>query len=121
MEKTAGAGPPVSDERFYDIVDVLDRIAQQTGKSVAQLALNWVMHRPTVASVIMGARTEEQLLQNLGALGWRMTDEQLDQLEQVSKPSMPYPYWHQQAVASERNPLLSHFFIAQQRQGNERR
>ena len=70
------------------------------------------MHRPTVASVIMGARTEEQLRQNLGAVGWRLAPEHVAQLDAASAVPMPYPYWHQQGVAPERNPLpISHSFV----------
>ena len=103
--KTAEIGPQVSDDVLYRVVDVLDALAAETGKTVPQIALNWVAHRPTVASVIMGARNEEQLRQNLGAVGWRLTDEQVDRLDAASALPMPYPYWHQQGVAPDRNPL----------------
>jgi aryl-alcohol dehydrogenase-like predicted oxidoreductase len=105
LEKTAQAGPQVPDEHLYRVVDALDGVAAETGRSVSQVALNWVMHRPTVASVIMGARTEEQLRQNLGAVGWRLAPEHVARLDAASAVPMPYPYWHQQGVAPERNPL----------------
>ena len=112
LEKTAQAGPQVPDEHLYRVVDALDGVAAETGKSVSQVALNWVMHRPTVASVIMGARTEEQLRQNLGAVGWRLAPEHVARLDAASAVPMPYPYWHQQGVAPERNPLpISHSFV----------
>jgi aryl-alcohol dehydrogenase-like predicted oxidoreductase len=105
LNTTAAAGPQVPDERLYAVVDALDRIAAETGKSVPQIALNWVMHRPTIASVILGARTEEQLRDNLGAFGWRLTDDQVERLDRVSAQPLPYPYWHQQGVLPERIPL----------------
>jgi aryl-alcohol dehydrogenase-like predicted oxidoreductase len=105
LEKTAQAGPQVPDEHLYRVVDAIDGVAAETGKSVSQVALNWVMHRATVASVIMGARTEEQLRQNLGAVGWRLAPEHVARLDAASAVPMPYPYWHQQGVAPERNPL----------------
>jgi len=112
LEKTAQAGPQVPDEHLYRVVDALDGVAAETGKSVSQVALNWVMHRPTVASVIMGARTEEQLRQNLGAVGWRLAPEHVARLDAASAVPMPYPYWHQQGVAPERNPLpASHSLV----------
>jgi aryl-alcohol dehydrogenase-like predicted oxidoreductase len=76
-------------------VDVLDEVAQETGKTVAQVALNWLLQRPTVANIIIGARNEEQLKQNLGAVGWNLTIEQVKRLDQVSEVFPAYPYWHQ--------------------------
>jgi aryl-alcohol dehydrogenase-like predicted oxidoreductase len=97
-------GPPVPDEHLYRVVDVLDEIAAETGKSVPQIAINWVLHRPTVSSVILGARNEEQLRANLGAFGWRLTPEQTARLEAVSTVPRAYPYFHQAGFA-ERNPF----------------
>ncbi len=97
-------GPPVSDEYLFRVVDALDVVAQETGKTLPQVALNWVLHRPTVASVIIGARNEEQLRQNLGAAGWTLTPEQRARLETASATTRAYPYWHQAGFA-ERNPL----------------
>lgn len=96
-------GPPVSDEFLYDIVDVLDELAETTGKSVAQVALNWLLQRPTVSNIVIGARNEEQLRQNLGAVGWSLSPEQVARLDQVSYRVPIYPYWHQRDF-DERNP-----------------
>ena len=91
------------EERLYAIVDVLDEISRETDKSVAQIALNWLLQRPTVSSIIVGARTEEQLKQNLGASGWSLTKEQVSRLDKASVTPKIYPYWHQ----DERPELLS--------------
>lgn len=96
-------GPPVADELLYRVVDALDEIARQTGKTVPQIALNWVLQRPTVATVIIGARNEEQLRQNLGAIGWTLTPGQIAALDAASTTTRTYPYWHQKGFA-ERNP-----------------
>ncbi len=104
LAKTAEAAPPVEDEHVYRVVDTIDEIARKTGKSVPQIALNWLLTRPTVCSVIIGARNEEQLRQNLGALGWTLTLEQIKKLDAASAATPPYPYWHQRLNASERNP-----------------
>ncbi|AHH21734.1 aldo/keto reductase family protein [Nocardia nova SH22a] len=93
LHRTAAAGPPVRDELLYDVVDVLDEIAAETGKSVPQIALNWLLSRPTVATVIVGARNEEQLRQNLGAVGWQLDAGQLARLDKVSAVTPPYPYY----------------------------
>jgi aryl-alcohol dehydrogenase-like predicted oxidoreductase len=85
-------------------VDALDEIASETGKTVPQIALNWLVQRPTVSSVIIGARDEEQLRQNLGAVGWNLTPDQIAKLDRASDVQMPYPYWHQEQAAGERNP-----------------
>lgn len=93
LHSTAAAGPPVNDELLYDVVDVLDEIAVETGRSVPQIALNWLLSRPTVATVIVGARNEEQLRQNLGAVGWTLEPEQVARLDKVSTVTPPYPYY----------------------------
>jgi aryl-alcohol dehydrogenase-like predicted oxidoreductase len=103
LHKTADIGPPVPDEHVYKVVDALDEIAAETGKSVPQIALNWLLQRPTVSTVIVGARDEEQLKQNLGAVGWALTAEQVAKLDAASTVTLPYPYWHQ-AGFKERNP-----------------
>jgi aryl-alcohol dehydrogenase-like predicted oxidoreductase len=98
LHDTAAFGPPVDDDRLYAIVDVLDALAAETGKSVPQIALNWLLARPTVSSVIIGARNEEQLRQNLGAVGWSLTAEQIARLDAASAvtPAYPhYPYWRE--------------------------
>ena len=97
-------GPPVADEYLYKVVDALDEVAKETGKTVPQIALNWLLQRPTVATVIIGARNEEQLRQNLGAVGWNLTPEQVARLDAASVRTPTYPYWHQKNFA-ERNPF----------------
>jgi len=103
LHKTADYGPPVNDEYLYKVVDALDDVAKETGKSVAQIALNWLLQRPTVSNVIIGARNEEQLRQNLGAVGWNLTPAQVAKLDAASSVTLTYPYWHQRQFAS-RNP-----------------
>jgi aryl-alcohol dehydrogenase-like predicted oxidoreductase len=103
LHKTADFGPPVADEHLYRVVDALELVAQQTGKTVPQVALNWLLQRPTVATVIIGARNEEQLRQNLGSIGWNLGAEQIKQLDEASATTLAYPYWHQRGFA-ERNP-----------------
>jgi aryl-alcohol dehydrogenase-like predicted oxidoreductase len=104
LHKTADMGPQVSDECLYKVVDALDAVAAETGKTVPQVALNWLLQRPTVSSVIVGARTEEQLRQNLGAVGWNLTADQVAALDKASEQPAVYPYWHQRQF-TERNPL----------------
>jgi aryl-alcohol dehydrogenase-like predicted oxidoreductase len=103
LHKTAEMGPPVPDEQVYTVVEALDEVAEETGKTVPQIALNWLLQRPTVANVIIGARNEEQLRQNLGAVGWTLTPEQVAKLDRASTVTLPYPYWHQRGF-TERNP-----------------
>ncbi|MFQ6313817.1 aldo/keto reductase [Lysobacter capsici] len=103
LHVTADMGPPVQDEYVYRVVDALDEIAAETGKTVPQIALNWLLQRPTVATVVIGARNEEQLKQNLGAAGWNLTPEQVARLDAASATAKAYPYWHQ-AGFGERNP-----------------
>ncbi|MGO4223547.1 aldo/keto reductase [Lysobacter sp. TAF61] len=103
LSATADYGPPVDEERLYQVVDALDAIAAETGKTVPQIALNWLLQRPTVSTVVIGARTEEQLRQNLGAVGWSLTAEQVAALDAASAVTPVYPYWHQ-AGFGERNP-----------------
>lgn len=93
LHETASFGPPVDDEHLYRVVDALDVIAKETGKTVPQIALNWLLQRPTVSSVIIGARNEEQLRQNLGAIGWSLTPEQVAKLDEASVVTAPYPYY----------------------------
>ena len=105
LPKTAQYGPPVPDDRLYRVVDALDAIAQGTGKTVPQIALNWLTRKPTIASVIVGARNEEQLRQNLDAVGWSLTADQMEALDEASAVPVAYPYWHQRQAAPDRNPL----------------
>jgi aryl-alcohol dehydrogenase-like predicted oxidoreductase len=97
-------GPPVSDELLFDVIDALESVANDTGRTVPQVALNWLLQRPTVANVIVGARNEEQLRQNLGAVGWNLSREHVARLDAASATTKAYPYWHQ-AGFTERNPL----------------
>jgi aryl-alcohol dehydrogenase-like predicted oxidoreductase len=99
----ADGGPPVDDETLYRVVDALDEVAMETGKSLPQVAINWLLRRPSVATVIIGARNEEQLRENLGAVGWALTSAQVARLDAASAKTPVYPYWHQQGF-KERNP-----------------
>ena len=98
------AGPQVSEEYLFKVVDALDEVAAETGKTIPQIALNWLLGRPSIATVIIGARDERQLRDNLGAVGWSLTAEQVAKLDQASAVPRIYPYWHQ-AGFSERNPF----------------
>jgi len=97
-------GPQVPQERLYNVVDALDAVAQETGKTVPQVALNWLLQRPSVATLIIGARNEEQLRQNLGAVGWKLTAAQIAKLDAASAVPLTYPYWHQRSTFIDRNP-----------------
>lgn len=99
------SGPPVDDEYLYRVVDALDGIAGETGKTVPQVALNWLLSRPTVATLIIGARNEEQLKQNLGATGWSLSPEQIARLDAASAVTKAYPYWHQDGFDRNPNPV----------------
>jgi aryl-alcohol dehydrogenase-like predicted oxidoreductase len=103
LPATAKFGPPVDEEYLYRVVDAIDEVAAETGKSVPQIALNWLLQRPTVASVIVGARNEEQLRQNLAAVGWNLSAGQVAKLDAASAVTLAYPYWHQRGF-TERNP-----------------
>ncbi|HTJ31467.1 MAG TPA: aldo/keto reductase [Acidobacteriaceae bacterium] len=103
LHNTADYGPPLDKEYVYTVVDALDAVAQETGKSIPQVALNWVLQRPTVSSVIIGARNEEQLRQNLASVGWNLTPAQVEKLDRASQLTRAYPYWHQLQF-EERNP-----------------
>jgi aryl-alcohol dehydrogenase-like predicted oxidoreductase len=104
LHVTAEQGPPIPNEHLYNIVDALDEIAKETEKSIPQVALNWLFQRPTVSTVIIGARNEEQLRQNLAATGWKLTADQIARLDKASEVKRIYPYWHQEQFAN-RNPL----------------
>ncbi len=105
----ASAVPAVDEGWLYGIVDALDAISAETGKTVAQVALNWLLQRPTVATVIIGARDEDQLRENLGAVGWNLSVEHVARLDAASETSSIYPYWHQRGFA-ERNPTPTTFY-----------
>jgi aryl-alcohol dehydrogenase-like predicted oxidoreductase len=91
----AGTGPHYEEERLFRIVDALDVVAKETGKAVPQIALNWLLQRPTVTSLIIGARDEAQLRQNIGAVGWTLSAEQTRRLDEASETPAAYPVWHQ--------------------------
>lgn len=93
LHATAAFGPPVPEDRLYDVVDALDVVAAETGRSVPQVAINWLLTRPTVSSVIVGARDEAQLRENLGATGWRLSAEEVACLDAASAVEAPYPHF----------------------------
>lgn len=93
LHQTADYGPPVEDERLFRVLDALEAVAGETGRTVPQVAINWLLQRPTVSTVIIGARTEAQLRENLGAVGWTLTPDQMAQLDAASAVTAPYPYW----------------------------
>ena len=106
LHETATFGPPVQDELLYRVVEAMDGIAEETGKTLPQIAINWLLQRPTVASVLIGARDEAQLRENLGAVGWSLTAEQVGRLDAASAVTPPYPYypyWNSQFA--ERSPV----------------
>jgi aryl-alcohol dehydrogenase-like predicted oxidoreductase len=92
------------EEVFYNIVDELNALAAETGKTVAQIAINWLLGRPTVSNIIIGARNEEQLQENLGSVGWTLTPDQMARLDKVSEVPPIYPYWHQRQNAKLNPP-----------------
>ena len=104
LPKTAAIGPPVADEYLYRVVDALTAVSEEAGKTVPQVALNWLLQRPSVCSVIIGARNEEQLRDNLGAVGWSLTPAQIARLDEASATGAAYPYWHQRSAFAQRNP-----------------
>jgi aryl-alcohol dehydrogenase-like predicted oxidoreductase len=101
---TIEAPGTVDEERLYRIVDALGEIAKDRGVSIAQAALNWVMRKPGVDTVIIGARNEAQLKDNLAAANWTLTNGEVERLDEASALPLPYPYWHQRKFAGERNP-----------------
>jgi aryl-alcohol dehydrogenase-like predicted oxidoreductase len=104
LHDSAEFGPPVPEELLFRVMDALDEVARETGKTVPQIAINWLLQRPTVSTVVIGARDETQLRQNLGAVGWQLTPEQAARLDAASRTTLAYPYWHQQGTFKERNP-----------------
>jgi aryl-alcohol dehydrogenase-like predicted oxidoreductase len=105
LHTTADAGPQIPDEHLYKVIDAIDKVAAETGKSVPQVALNWLLQRPTVSTIIVGARNEEQLRQNLAAEGWDLTEAQVAALDAASAVEPVYPYWHQRKFFPDRNPI----------------
>lgn len=109
LHDTEQFAPPVGDEHLYRVVDAIEVVAEETGKTVPQIAINWLLQRPTVSSVIIGARNEEQLRQNLGAVGWSLTAEQVAALDAASDVLPPYPntpYRQQEGFARLNPPLI---------------
>lgn len=106
LNETAQFGPPVEDERLYRVVDALDAVAAETGKTVPQVAIAWLLARPSVSSVLIGARNEAQLCDNLGAIGWCLTPEQIRALDDASAQTPPYPAYpyHKEAGFRALNP-----------------
>ena len=95
--------PPIHDEdKLYDTIEVLVEVADGHGVSAAQVALAWLLTRPSVASIVVGARTDEQLADNLRAAELTLSADEIGRLEEVSRPRLIYPYWHQRASAAER-------------------
>lgn len=106
LHDTAQFAPPVDDERLFRVIDALETVAAETGKHVPQVALNWLLQRPTVSTVLIGARNEAQLRQNLGAVGWNLTAQQVRRLDEASAVEPPYPYYpYWRGQFSERSPL----------------
>jgi aryl-alcohol dehydrogenase-like predicted oxidoreductase len=107
LHETAQFAPPIEPERLYRVVDALDGVASETGKSIPQVALNWLLQRPTVSSVLIGARNEEQLRDNLGAASFSLSNEQIERLDAASAVTPPYPYYpYWNGQFAERNPPL---------------
>jgi aryl-alcohol dehydrogenase-like predicted oxidoreductase len=102
-QSVVDAGPTPDWEYVYDVVEAIDEVAKETGKTVPQIALNWLLRRPTVSTLVIGARDETQLRANLAATGWKLTAEQVAKLDKASEPKKAYPYWHQ-VQFEERNP-----------------
>lgn len=108
LHETEQFAPPVETEQLYRVVDALEAVAAETGRTVPQIAINWLLRRPTVSSVIIGARNEEQLRENLGALGWSLTPEQVAALDAASDVLPPYPHtpYRQQEGFARLNPAM---------------
>lgn len=104
LHKTADFGPPVNNDLLFNVIDALKEVSAEVGKTIPQVALNWLLQRPTVVNVIIGARNEKQLLDNLGAAGWNLAPAQVAKLDKASEQTPAYPYWHQRLVFSDRNP-----------------
>jgi aryl-alcohol dehydrogenase-like predicted oxidoreductase len=117
LHETAGFAPPVDEERLYRVVDALEAVAAETGRTIPQIALNWLLQRPTVSTVLIGARNEAQLRDNLGAVGWTLDDDALARLDAASAVTPPYPYYpYWNGMFAERNPPPVSFDIATESQ-----
>jgi aryl-alcohol dehydrogenase-like predicted oxidoreductase len=109
LHETEQFAPPVAEDHLYRVIDALEAVAAETGKSVPQIAINWLLARPTVSSVIIGARNEAQLRDNLGAIGWTLTPEQTAMLDAASAvmPTYPHtPYRQQDGFALLNPPMV---------------
>ena len=106
LPETAASGPKVNEDYMYRVIEVLDEVAKEVNKPLPQVALNWLLQRPTVATVIIGARNEAQLQQNLGAAEWKLTSEQVSKIDAASKIPAPYPYWHQRQFEGLNPPAV---------------
>jgi aryl-alcohol dehydrogenase-like predicted oxidoreductase len=95
LKNIPGSGPEVPEAYLHNVVDALEEVGREVGKTIPQVALNWLLQRPTVANLIIGARNEEQLRQNIEAVGWSLTKEQVARLDAASEQRPVYPYWHQ--------------------------
>jgi aryl-alcohol dehydrogenase-like predicted oxidoreductase len=106
LHDTAQYGPPVDDERLFRVVDALDEVAKETGRTIPQIAINWLLQRPTVSTVVFGARNEAQLRENLGAVGWALAPQHMSLLDKASAVTAAYPYWpyRSQAGFARLNP-----------------
>ena len=109
LHKTSDEGPPVENEYLYRVVDAMDEVAKETGKTIPQIALNWLLQRRTVSSVIIGARNAEQLQQNLQASGWNLTPGQVETLDRASEQTPIYPYWHQRGTQIRNPPAVTEY------------
>jgi aryl-alcohol dehydrogenase-like predicted oxidoreductase len=103
LPKTVHAAPPVATELLFTVMDALDDVARETGRTVAQVAINWLLQRPTVSTVILGARNETQFVENLGAAGWSLSADAKSRLDAASATTPIYPYWHQRSSLPDRN------------------
>jgi Predicted oxidoreductases (related to aryl-alcohol dehydrogenases) len=89
----AVGSPPVDDEFLYTVVDTLERIANETGKTISQVAINWLLQQDTVSNIVIGARNEQQLTENLDSVGWSLSADQLAALNTITTPKFIYPNW----------------------------
>lgn len=101
-------GPQIQDESLFKIIDVLDKVSKAVGKTISQVAINWLLHRPTVCNIVLGARNEEQLRENLGAIGWSLPSELIAKLDEASQIHPIYPYWHQNTFSALNPPIVKH-------------
>ncbi len=105
LHETQRFAPPVDQELLYRVVETLDEVAEEVSKSIPQVAINWLLRRPTVSTVLIGARNETQLTDNLGAVGWSLTPAQVAKLDKASEVTPPYPYYpYWNGMFAERSP-----------------